>query len=695
MSRQQSRCFVFGCTSEHKSLHLLPASEPLRTRWISFIFKGKAPENAPKHIFVCANHFTSDCFMNEGQYKAGFAKKLLIKNGSVPTLRHPPEEASTSTQSRSTMDVAVQTEPSQLHSVGTQLSMGRPQSHHMSIGVQTTVSSFDLSTASVSHTAFGTVMTSTQLKTSSKRPCLDLDDEDTLQECSSILTAQETDVTFDPAEADTSITEPKVLSAQASSPVQNISKYIVYETCIMELFEVCPVCQRSCHVRSQKLGTFLRVEQLCRHCHFSRKWDSQPIMGSTPAGNLHLSAAVYLCGASFFTIKKIFAAMKLQLFRYDTFRHHSRMCIEPAIVHKWRIWQGEMLQQISQREKVIVGGRMRADSPGHSAKYGSYTMMDLETNTLVDVQLVQSNEVAGSCHMVKEGLKRSLDFLDAHGVTLDCIVTDRHPQIQKFLRERSVNQFYDVGHIEKGISKKLEVICKLQECEKLRKWLCSIKNHIHWTAASSSNGPERVAKWTSILNHVQDKHTHEDNNFPACLHPPRQSRDKNKWLVAGSLAFFKLEKVLSNKRILKDVAKLSPHHQTSNIEVFHRVILRFAPKNVVFPFLGMLCRLYLAALHYNENIGHPQATTAAGQPQFKMTFPKAKKGEYRAREVKTHETFRYVDDLLDLIFDQVFVDPAPYMEKVLRIPIPPPLCVEYDRPEKEDAISSRASHFNL
>lgn len=96
-----------------------------------------------------------------------------------------------------------------------------------------------------------------------------------------------------------------IFRAQASSPVQNISKYIVYETCIMELFEVCPVCQRSCHVRSQKLGTFLRVEQLCHHCHFSRKWDSQPIMGSTPAGNLHLSAAVYLCGASFFTIEKV------------------------------------------------------------------------------------------------------------------------------------------------------------------------------------------------------------------------------------------------------------------------------------------------------------------------------------------------------------------------------------------------------
>ncbi|XP_073802853.1 uncharacterized protein [Danio rerio] len=291
--------------------------------------------------------------------------------------------------------------------------------------------------------------------------------------------------------------------------------------------------------------------------------------------------------------------MKLHIFKYDSFSCHARLCIEPAIVHKWRNWQSEMLEQLSRRENVIVGGDKRADSPGHSAKYGSYTMMDLATNTVVDLKLVQSNEVGGSYHMEKEGLKRSLDLLDARGVRLECIITDRHPQIQKYLRDRNVTQFYDVWHIEKGISKKLDQIYQIKGCEKLRKWLRSIKNHIYWTAASSTTGPERVAKWTSILNHV-----HEDPNFPAYLHPQRISRDKNKWLSAATMPFYKLEKVLANKRILKDVAKLSPHHQTSTVEAFHSVLLRFAPKNVVFPFLGMLCRLYLAAV-VNEGDANP------------------------------------------------------------------------------------------
>lgn len=62
----------------------------------------------------------------------------------------------------------------------------------------------------------------------------------------------------------------------------------------------------------------------------------------------------------------------------------------------------------------------------------------------------QSNEVGGSYHMEKEGLKWSLDKLESCGLVVDYIVTDRHPQIQKYLRERNITQYYDVWHFEKG-----------------------------------------------------------------------------------------------------------------------------------------------------------------------------------------------------------------------------------------------------
>lgn len=116
-------------------------------------------------------------------------------------------------------------------------------------------------------------------------------------------------------------------------------------------------------------------------------------------------------------------------------------------------------------------GDGRADSPGHSAKYGSYTVIDSTCDkvidfklvqvsyyfTLVDVYLsqatiIQSNEVGGSYHMEKEGLFRVLQFIQQKGLVVGVLVTDRHRQINKWLRENypNIKHYYDVWHVAKG-----------------------------------------------------------------------------------------------------------------------------------------------------------------------------------------------------------------------------------------------------
>ena len=65
---------------------------------------------------------------------------------------------------------------------------------------------------------------------------------------------------------------------------------------------------------------------------------------------------------------------------------------------------------------------------------------------------VQSNEIGGSYHMEKEGLQRVLKFLQQEKLTVEVLVTDRHKQINKWLRESypSITHYYDVWHVAKG-----------------------------------------------------------------------------------------------------------------------------------------------------------------------------------------------------------------------------------------------------
>uniref|UniRef100_A0A1A8G7P5 Zgc:123060 n=1 Tax=Nothobranchius korthausae TaxID=1143690 RepID=A0A1A8G7P5_9TELE len=346
--------------------------------------------------------------------------------------------------------------------------------------------------------------------------------------------------------------------------------------------------------------------------------------------------------------------MHLQNMSYKAFQKLSNSYLQPAVIHKWQQYQEEQLRILSQK-RVKVGGDMRADSAGHSAKYGSYSLMNLENNSIIDVQLVQNSEVGGSHNMEKEGLSRSLRLLESKGVAVDYVVTDYRPQIQNFLQEKKITHYYDVWRLEKSISKKLAKVAKDKDCEVVKKWQCGISNHAYWCAASSSSGPEKVAKWTSMVNHMQDIHVHDNPLFPQCQHPVRLSSDRNKWFQPGSKALFKVEKILTNKKVLTDVARLSSQYQTSFLDAFHSVALRFTPRNVVVPPGERLCRLYLAAMHFNENSSRIQVGTTAGNWRNATHFPK--KGGHTLEPVKTPPTQRYVHNLISDVFEEIVPHP--------------------------------------
>ena len=56
----------------------------------------------------------------------------------------------------------------------------------------------------------------------------------------------------------------------------------------------------------------------------------------------------------------------------------------------WEYQRESLLEQLKCMEDGLAfGGDGRADSPGHSVKYGSYTVLELSLNKVAVFQLVQ------------------------------------------------------------------------------------------------------------------------------------------------------------------------------------------------------------------------------------------------------------------------------------------------------------------
>ncbi|XP_077060398.1 uncharacterized protein LOC143712064 [Siphateles boraxobius] len=186
------------------------------------------------------------------------------------------------------------------------------------------------------------------------------------------------------------------------------------------------------------------------------------------------------------------------------------------------------------------GGDVESDSPGHCAKYGSYSLIEDRINKVLDVQLVQSSEVPSSSWCELEGLKRSMQFLMDQDMQVSALITDRNRQVAKWVREKMCSEgtrhFFDIWHIGKSVQKALDAAAKERDCEDLKLWRPAIINHLYWTAASTPTGDpdEMQAKWQSMINHVQDIHEHSTPAFTSCAHPPSEGEARNKeWLEPG------------------------------------------------------------------------------------------------------------------------------------------------------------------
>lgn len=147
----------------------------------------------------------------------------------------------------------------------------------------------------------------------------------------------------------------------------------------------------------------LRIEWnkmvLCSQCFLhvaaankqTNKWQSQPfLLGKFPAGNLLLSFATLCAGASITKILLVLKHMGVLVYHKPAFFYHQRHILFPSIFKFWKSYQSKLLNSLNGKE-VVISGDARHDSVGHSAKYGTYTILCCTVGLIIEIVLMQVN----------------------------------------------------------------------------------------------------------------------------------------------------------------------------------------------------------------------------------------------------------------------------------------------------------------
>ncbi|KAJ8017869.1 hypothetical protein HOLleu_44465 [Holothuria leucospilota] len=345
-------------------------------------------------------------------------------------------------------------------------------------------------------------------------------------------------------------------------------KYLVFSSCLDKLFYKIKCDECYCNVESIKrsvVGTGLFVTLQCISGHEVMKWVSQPLVGKMPVGNLLTAASITYSGLTYQRMASFANFLNLKIFSHTIFFNIQRDYLIPEVNSTWLKEQSSLISSLQGKPISIVGDG-RCDSPGYSAKYCSYTLMDIESEKVIDFELVQVSETGSSVKMEAVGFKRCFSrVLDDHKLNVDKFASDRHVSIRKIMKDnyKDVKHNFDVFHLAKNISSKLRKIAKKKDNEDIECWIKSINNHVWWCSrncekdpsiyifASTSSG-STIASPLIKKKLIQQTGSHQmTGNVTSLLDPPQE------WFASTSSTSVS-ESTLSKKKATQQAV---PSHE--------------------------------------------------------------------------------------------------------------------------------------
>ena len=569
-----------------KGWHYIPRELCLRKKWI-VAMRRDPPYPKDTNFALCGLHFTDDCFLDDPKAKyGGMAASFKLKEDAVPSV----------------------------FEFSKQIKRRRTSEHRRNKREKT-----ELVNASLEQPVIQINLDATNTSCSSSQHIEQFEDDyDFDGDDKSII---DHDSSF-------RIGEEEAVNSDAFTG--NFDFLFVRLDKLKLLLKFCmqcgsPATVTNCHT----IGATVFISIECTSGH-KLIWDSLNYDHKKINDHTILSAAILLSGSTYQPFSESMKIAKVQFFEKNTFYRIQSNCLFPAVNNIYQRKAREILQRTICQGPVALVGDGRCDSPGFSATYGTYTLMNEKNNEILDYFIAHVRLAGNSQNMEKYGLKFLMEYFTVRGLKIDSLTTDQHLQIRKYLREEypDVCHQYDIWHKSKNIRKKLEKVAKKKAFQDLQPWLKSIINHFWWSCANCKGDVDKLRDmWTSLLSHIRNVHKFPRNKstYKSCAHQKLSKRQKlsKKWLKKSSPAYAALENIILDEKLMSDLPHLVNFKHSGNIEVYHNVIGKYCPKRLSFSYEGMHARTQLAIMSHNSSINRKQAVSKKNKHEHKSSIAKS------------------------------------------------------------------------
>lgn len=392
---------------------------------------------------------------------------------------------------------------------------------------------------------------------------------------------------------------------------------------LLLLLSFCADCGCQLISRSFRFnGACFIVDYICQMGH-NNSWLSSPMNRRQYTINSLIACTTTLSGIRFASIQHFMNLIRSPCISEPVFNRIRKVWLFPVIYRSFINKKAAIIQKIkSSNVKLVLCGDGQYDSPGFSAKFCTYSIMNCDTNEVIDFCVIQKGQF--TTDLERHACQQLMHIL-VHEYKLDIgsFVSDRHTSIGAMMTEMFTNIFhaYDIWHMAKSLIKTLTKSSKKHP--KIAHWQNSLITHFWWSTRTCKGNVDLLLEmFHSCLLHVQNIHNWSrrtkifqsfadlrgNRPYPKkpvlmkkCYHRPLLVKDSEEvqWFKVEDDDFKALFKVISGTKYSNDMRKCCKFIHTGKLESFHNVKLTYLPKSTGFTMTTTIALTMLAALQNN------------------------------------------------------------------------------------------------